>query len=72
MEDYLHEKYNFVDAAQILKYRNDAHCSHIVWWMPNKEIYEVLSPQTKKQFLPILKPRYLSSNLYPRISSMHF
>lgn len=56
-------RHNFDDDTQILKCLNGALCSHIVWWMPKKEVYEEL-PTQKKKLIPSNIQWYGTTCLY--------
>lgn len=70
MNNYFLRRYNFDGTTQFMNYINDAHYSYVAEWILKKKVFKCT--KNKKKFIPISKPRYSSSNLYPRISSMHF
>lgn len=45
MDDGFLERLNLDDATQLIKCMNDAYCSHIVGWIPKKEVYKELPLQ---------------------------
>lgn len=56
------------EAIQFVNYMNKAHCSYAIMWIPRKEVFEELSPQSKKSYpsireAPIAELKPLSKDL---------